>query len=86
MGIGSETDRASALAKSEDGVFRNVKFLTVDDKKPHICFIVSNTMTGICTEKRLQMKCMAMKEAAIPGEHLTISGTLSVWNTFFARR
>ncbi|KAJ1368957.1 hypothetical protein KIN20_030324 [Parelaphostrongylus tenuis] len=51
------------------------------------CIIVDNTVTGICTGvKRAAIGKMCMKTdmdvkiTAVPGEHLTISGTLSTTN------
>ncbi|KAJ1374273.1 hypothetical protein KIN20_036927 [Parelaphostrongylus tenuis] len=58
----------------------------VDEKRPQNCIIVSNTVTGICTKMKNNarpMSCdttMPSTIAAIPGAHLTKSGTLSTTN------
>ncbi|KAJ1349623.1 hypothetical protein KIN20_005217 [Parelaphostrongylus tenuis] len=58
---------------------------------PQNCIIVGNTVTGICpkVEKGAQnddKKCMKKKNVpmGIPGEHLTITGTLSTTNVVMA--
>ncbi|KAJ1349616.1 hypothetical protein KIN20_005210 [Parelaphostrongylus tenuis] len=58
---------------------------------PQNCIIVGNTVTGICPKKEMGMeeadkKCMMKMNVAmaIPGKHLTITGTLSTTNVVMA--
>ncbi|KAJ1360157.1 hypothetical protein KIN20_019070 [Parelaphostrongylus tenuis] len=71
-------------------VILNLAADRVDDKKPQNCIIVSNTVTRICTKMMGAagpMPCdtaIPSAIAAIPGTHLTISGTLSTTKIIMA--
>ncbi|KAJ1365984.1 hypothetical protein KIN20_026488 [Parelaphostrongylus tenuis] len=59
----------------------------IDDKLKENCIIAGgNTVTGICRKKGRMMRCMPtmMTIAAIPPQHLSISGTISTTNIIMA--
>ncbi|KAJ1374283.1 hypothetical protein KIN20_036938 [Parelaphostrongylus tenuis] len=66
----------------------NDKLAKKDDQR---CIIVGNTVTGICTNtdsQGMEQKCTPTPDkvtiSTVPGEHLSISGTLSTTNIIMA--